>query len=58
MQTRWFTLALATVVTIVVCGGAVAQDSHRVTEETYRDIQATLGVVPSFPPAPQWLSSS
>jgi len=36
------------VVAAVVSLGAHAQDNRRATEETLRDIQATLGVVPSF----------
>ena len=32
----------------LVCGNALAQDSRQAAEATYRDIQATLGVVPSF----------
>lgn len=30
------------------CSGAVAQDSRMAAEEAYRDIQATLGVLPGF----------
>jgi AhpD family alkylhydroperoxidase len=45
MKPRQFALAIAT---IVACSGAVAQDSHKAAEDTYRDIQATLGVVPGF----------
>ena len=30
------------------CSTAWAQDSRKATDETYRDIQATLGVVPGF----------
>lgn len=33
---------------VLACGGAVAQDNRKAIEETYRDIQATLGVVPGF----------
>lgn len=40
---------LAFVATVVLaCGSAFAQDSRQAAEATYRDIQATLGVVPSF----------
>lgn len=45
MQTRSFAFAIATV---VACSGALAQDSRKAAEDTYRDIQATLGVVPGF----------
>ena len=51
MKTRRFALAIATIATLatlVACSGAIAQDGHKAAEETYRDIQATLGVVPSF----------
>lgn len=48
MNTRPFATAIATLAAAVACGGAVAQDSRKAAEETYRDIQATLGVVPSF----------
>jgi len=30
------------------CGSSLAQDSRQAVEETYRDIQATLGIVPGF----------
>lgn len=48
MQTRKFALA---VITSVACSAAFAQDTNaqrKAAEQTYRDIQATLGVVPSF----------
>ena len=49
MQARSFVLATAAA-TFITCGSsaAFAQDSHKAAEETYRDIQATLGVVPGF----------
>jgi AhpD family alkylhydroperoxidase len=48
MNIRRFALAIATVAAAVACGSAAAQDSRKAAEETYRDIQATLGVVPGF----------
>jgi AhpD family alkylhydroperoxidase len=49
MQTRTSILAIAIAIAIAAaCSGALAQDSRKATEETYRDIQATLGVVPGF----------
>ena len=48
MNIRQFALAIATIAATVACGAAAAQDSHKAAEDTYRDIQATLGVVPSF----------
>src|SRR2546421_12473486 len=48
MNPRRLALAIATIATAVTCSGAFAQDSRKAAEETYRDIQATLGVVPSF----------
>ena len=33
---------------IAASASAVAQDSRKAAEETYRDIQATLGIVPGF----------
>lgn len=48
MNIRQFALAIATLAATVACGGAAAQDSRKAAEETYRDIQATLGVVPGF----------
>jgi AhpD family alkylhydroperoxidase len=49
MQARSFVFASAAA-TLIACGGsaALAQDSRKAAEETYRDIQATLGVVPEF----------
>jgi AhpD family alkylhydroperoxidase len=47
MQTRTSILAIA-IAAIAACTGAMAQDSRKAAEETYRDIQATLGVVPGF----------
>lgn len=35
-------------IAITACSGAIAQDSRKAADETYRDIQATLGVVPGF----------
>ena len=46
MNTRHIAVAIA--IAAASCGSAVAQDSRKAAEETYRDIQATLGVVPSF----------
>ena len=40
-------LALLAVATVTAVAGADAQD-HKATEETFSDIQATLGVVPGF----------
>jgi len=48
MQTRQLTLAALTVATLVACSGAFAQDSRKAAEDAYRDMQATLGVVPGF----------
>jgi AhpD family alkylhydroperoxidase len=45
MQTRTSILAIAIA---AACSGAPAQDSRKAAEDTYRDIQATLGVVPGF----------
>jgi len=47
MQTRPFALAVAAALALA-CGSTLAQDSRKAAEETYRDIQATLGVVPGF----------
>lgn len=44
---RSFAVAVA-VAAGLACGTAVAQDSRKAVEDTYRDIQATLGVVPGF----------
>ena len=46
MHNRPFALAAAALV--LACGGAFAQDNRQAVEETYRDIQATLGLVPGF----------
>ena len=46
MQTTASLIAIVTV--SAACTGALAQDSRKAAEETYRDIQATLGVVPGF----------
>jgi AhpD family alkylhydroperoxidase len=32
----------------IACGSAFGQDSHQAAEAAYRDMQATLGVVPGF----------
>jgi AhpD family alkylhydroperoxidase len=48
MNIRKFALAIATIASAVACGSAAAQDSRKAAEDTYRDIQATLGVVPGF----------
>jgi AhpD family alkylhydroperoxidase len=45
MNIRHIAFALATT---LACGAAVAQESRKAAEETYRDIQATLGIVPGF----------
>lgn len=45
---RSFRLALAGIATALACGAAAAQDSRKAAEDTLRDIQATLGVVPGF----------
>ena len=41
-------LALAGLVALAAGGSAFAQDNRKATEDTLRDIQATLGVVPGF----------
>jgi len=46
MQIRPFVFAAAAAA--FFCGGALAQDSRKAIDETYRDIQDTLGVVPGF----------
>ena len=46
MQTSATLVAIATLA--AACNGALAQDSRKAVEDTYRDIQATLGVVPGF----------
>ena len=49
MQTRQSVLAATLAATLTLAGtGAFAQDSRQAAEATYRDIQATLGVVPGF----------
>jgi AhpD family alkylhydroperoxidase len=55
MQTRSFPLSIRsaarlalTLSTTLACAGALAQDNRKAAEETVRDIQATLGVVPGF----------
>ena len=49
MKTRSYALAPAlTLAAALACGVAVAQDNRKAVEETYRDIQATLGIVPGF----------
>ena len=48
MKTRSITFALAGLVTLAASGAAIAQDSRKAYDETLRDIQATLGVVPGF----------
>lgn len=45
MRIRYIlSLAAAT----IACGSALAQDSHQAAEAAYRDMEATLGVVPGF----------
>ena len=41
-------LAAAVMAAAFTCNPATAQDSRKAAEDTLRDIQATLGVVPSF----------
>lgn len=48
MKTRSIALALAGLVTLTASSGSLAQDSRKAAEDTLRDIQATLGVVPGF----------
>ena len=48
MNIRKFALAIATIASAAACGSAIAQDSRKAADDTYRDIQATLGVVPGF----------
>jgi len=50
MKTRSiaFALSVAGLVTLAASGAAQAQDSRKAAEDTLRDIQATLGVVPGF----------
>lgn len=47
MNIRIRPIVLAFAATLV-CGSALAQDTRKAAEATYRDIQATLGVVPGF----------
>jgi AhpD family alkylhydroperoxidase len=50
MKTRSiaFALSVAGLVTLAASGAAQAQDSRKAAEDTLRDIQTTLGVVPGF----------
>ena len=50
MKTRSiaFAFALTSLVTLAAGSSAHAQDSRKAAEDTLRDIQATLGVVPGF----------
>jgi AhpD family alkylhydroperoxidase len=48
MKTRSIAFALAGLVSLAASSGAFAQDSRKAVDDTLRDIQATLGVVPGF----------
>jgi len=48
MKTRSIAFALTALLSLGAAGSAVAQDSRKAAEDTLRDIQATLGVVPGF----------
>jgi AhpD family alkylhydroperoxidase len=48
MKTRSIAFALSLSLAALASGSALAQDSRKVYDETLRDIQATLGVVPGF----------
>ncbi len=41
-------VAIVTLGVVALAAPAIAQDSRKAAEETYRDIQATLGIVPGF----------
>jgi AhpD family alkylhydroperoxidase len=52
MQIRQFTLAVAVAASAatgaIASASALAQDSRKLVDETYRDIETTLGIVPGF----------
>ncbi len=50
MKIRAITLAatVAALTSLTLAGGTLAQSAHQAVEDTYRDIEATLGVVPGF----------
>ena len=48
MKTRSIVIALTCLLSLAAADHALAQDSRKAAEETLRDIQATLGVVPGF----------
>lgn len=39
---------IAAAIAAVACGAGIAQDGRQAVEATYRDIEATLGLVPGF----------
>jgi AhpD family alkylhydroperoxidase len=48
MQTRSSIVAATALAVVFAAADARAQNSRKVIDDTYRDIQATLGLVPSF----------